>query len=149
MCRAETRSEGTRLSSARTARASESSLGMGLENLEVSSDFFPWVADEVTFRVTVRNEDNGFTGRHFSISVDNVLAIPIARSVTIDVRPGSFPNSINLGSNGTIPVAILSTADFNAMTVDAASVTPADAQATVKGNGTPMATEEDVNIGCG
>lgn len=114
-------------------------------SMEVSSDYFPWVSDEVTFRVTVRNEDNGFTGRHFSISVDNVLAIPIARSVTIDVRPGSFPNSINLGSNGTIPVAILSTADFNAMTVDAASVTLAGAEVVVKGNGTPMATAEDVN----
>jgi len=34
--------------------------------------------------------------------------------VTIDIHPGRFPNSINLGSNGNIPVAILSTATFNA-----------------------------------
>lgn len=34
--------------------------------------------------------------------------------VDIDIKPGGFPNSINLGSNGSIPVAILSTATFNA-----------------------------------
>lgn len=34
--------------------------------------------------------------------------------VTIDIKPGSFPNSINTKSNGKIPVAILSTATFDA-----------------------------------
>ena len=34
--------------------------------------------------------------------------------VNIDIKPGGFPNSVNLGSNGSIPVAILSTATFNA-----------------------------------
>jgi hypothetical protein len=33
--------------------------------------------------------------------------------VTIDIKPGSFPNSINHKSQGKIPVAILSTADFD------------------------------------
>jgi hypothetical protein len=65
--------------------------------------------------------------------------------VEIDIKPGSYPNSINLGSNGRVPVAILSTADFDATTVDAASLTLADAQIKVKGNGTPVATEEDIN----
>jgi hypothetical protein len=34
--------------------------------------------------------------------------------VDIDIKPGSDPNSINLGSAGTVPVAILGAADFNA-----------------------------------
>lgn len=34
--------------------------------------------------------------------------------VAIDIKPGSFPNSINLKSQGKIPVAVLSTADFDA-----------------------------------
>jgi|GEM_PF-4357631 len=34
--------------------------------------------------------------------------------VQIDIKPGSDPNSINLKSKGTIPVAILSTEGFNA-----------------------------------
>jgi CSLREA domain-containing protein len=33
---------------------------------------------------------------------------------SIDIKPGAFPNTINPGSTGTIPVAILSTATFNA-----------------------------------
>lgn len=36
------------------------------------------------------------------------------RTVGIDIKPGSFPNSINPKSRGTIPVAILSTPDFDA-----------------------------------
>ncbi len=38
------------------------------------------------------------------------------RAVSIDIKPGSFPNSINPKSEGKIPVAILSSADFNAPT---------------------------------
>ncbi|HXE75181.1 MAG TPA: kelch repeat-containing protein [Candidatus Xenobia bacterium] len=36
------------------------------------------------------------------------------KTVGIDIKPASDPNSINLGSAGTIPVAILSSGDFNA-----------------------------------
>ena len=43
---------------------------------------------------------------------------PRARKVTIDIKPGSDPNSINLGSAGVIPVAILSSEAFDATTVD-------------------------------
>ncbi len=31
----------------------------------------------------------------------------------VDIKPGSFPNSVNLNSNGVLPVAILGTADFD------------------------------------
>ena len=37
--------------------------------------------------------------------------------VSIDIKPGSDPNSINPSSNGVIPVAILTTDDFDATTV--------------------------------
>jgi hypothetical protein len=65
--------------------------------------------------------------------------------VSIDIRPGTFPNAINLGSNGKVPVAILSTPAFNANTVDPLSVTLAGSAVALKGNGTPMASSEDVN----
>lgn len=49
--------------------------------------------------------------------------------VTIDIKPGSFPNSVNVNSRGVVPVAILSTRiaagdafDFDATSVDPASV---------------------------
>jgi len=47
----------------------------------------------------------------------------ILQKVPIDIKPGSFPNSINMESRGTIPVAILSTPDFDATTVDKTSLT--------------------------
>ena len=40
----------------------------------------------------------------------------------IDIKPGSDPNPINPGSNGLIPVAILSSEDFDATTVDPATI---------------------------
>jgi len=65
--------------------------------------------------------------------------------VNIDIKPGSFPNSINLGSSGSVPVAILSTENFDAATVDPSTVTLASAPVKMKGKGTPMASLEDVN----
>ena len=52
-----------------------------------------------------------------------------AVSVSIDIKPGSFPNSINPRSKGVIPVAIL-TDTFDATTVDALSVEFGPARAT-------------------
>ena len=42
--------------------------------------------------------------------------------VAIDIRPGSYPNPINLKSSGSVAVALLSSAEFDAMSVDPASV---------------------------
>ena len=43
--------------------------------------------------------------------------------VTIDIKPGETPNTININSNGVIPVAILTTSTFDASTVNPSSVT--------------------------
>jgi len=48
--------------------------------------------------------------------------IPPAPPVEIDIKPGSDPNPVNPFSLGMIPVAILTTEDFDALTVDADSV---------------------------
>lgn len=50
-------------------------------------------------------------------SAMNLHESSIARVVVIDIKPGSFPNSINLNSKGVIPVAILSDTFFNAQDV--------------------------------
>lgn len=42
--------------------------------------------------------------------------------VLVDIKPGSFPNAINPGSNGVIPVAILSDGECDAASVDPMSV---------------------------
>ncbi len=65
--------------------------------------------------------------------------------VTIDIKPGSFPNTINLGSQGTVPVAIFSTPTFDARTVDPTTVTLASAPIKLTGKGKPIASFQDVN----
>ncbi len=74
-------------------------------------------------------------------SAGKVLAIP----VEIDINPGGFPNSINLGSNGTVPVAILSSSSFDAATIDPSTIVLAGAAVNLRGRGTPMASVEDIN----
>jgi hypothetical protein len=45
------------------------------------------------------------------------LAGKITIEASIDIKPGNYPNSINLNSKGVAPVAILTTPDFDASTV--------------------------------
>ena len=69
-----------------------------------------------------------------------------AINVAIDIKPGAYPNSINLGSNGNIPTAIFSSADFDATTVDPETVTLADARVRVVGKKSKLqASLKDVN----
>jgi dipeptidyl aminopeptidase/acylaminoacyl peptidase len=51
-----------------------------------------------------------------------------AEQVALDIKPGSDRNPINLRSRGFIPVAILSSADFDATSVDLSSVRFGDAE---------------------
>ncbi len=64
----------------------------------------------------------------------------------IDIKPGSYPNELNLSSHGLIPVAILTTEYFDATTVDPDTVVLAGSGVAVRGKGSKlMAHEEDVN----
>jgi len=65
--------------------------------------------------------------------------------ISIDIKPGSDVNPINLGSKGTTPVAILGTETFDVTTVDVASVRFAGAPVRTKPNGTLHFSYEDVN----
>lgn len=50
------------------------------------------------------------------------------KEVEIDIKPGSDPNSINLKSKGVVPVAVLTTDDFDASDVDPTTVEFAGAE---------------------
>jgi len=67
------------------------------------------------------------------------------RKIGIDIKPGSDSNSINLGSNGVVPVAILGKVDFDATTVDPSTVTLSGAEVKVKGHSGNAGSLEDVN----
>jgi hypothetical protein len=64
---------------------------------------------------------------------------------SVDIKPGDDSNHINLSSRGKTPVAILSTADFDASTINPFTITVAGAPVTLKPNGTPMSSLEDIN----
>ena len=59
-------------------------------------------------------------------------------SEEIDIKPFSYPNSINLKSKGLLSVAILSTEDFDATTVDPSTVELKDARNGDNGAATPV-----------
>ncbi len=79
-------------------------------------------------------------------TVNKVLCLKCSIMVEMDIKPGSYPNSINLGSQGLIPVAILSSQDFDATTVDPDTVELAGADVAVRGKGNKyLAHQEDVD----
>jgi outer membrane protein assembly factor BamB len=82
-----------------------------------------------------------------SIPVGVALELgPAVIAVAIDIKPGSFPNSINLGSAGVVPVAILSSESFDATRVDPSTVTLAGAAVRLIGKGDKFSCRsEDVN----
>jgi hypothetical protein len=65
----------------------------------------------------------------------------------IDIKPGSYPNSINLGSEGNVPVAIFSSSVFDATQVDPATVQLASGRVGLRGKSIDnyMAACEDVD----
>lgn len=82
------------------------------------------------------------------VTVDGQTVVPGQTAdvlgVVIDIKPGSFPNSINLGSNGTVPVAIFSTATFDATSIDPLTVSLAGAGVRIRGRA-PQFRLHDVN----
>ena len=65
--------------------------------------------------------------------------------VSIDIKPGSYPNSVNLGSNGVVPVAIFGSATFDVHQINPLTIKFANAEVKLRGNGQPMVSYQDVN----
>jgi hypothetical protein len=117
------------------------------ENGDYSGSAYVFTRSGTTWTETAKLlASDGATGDHFggSVSVDDGTALIGAAyedtpnsdylgaayvftqvseiSVDIDIKPGSYPNSINPKSNGKVPVAILTTEDFDAGNVDPGSI---------------------------
>lgn len=63
-------------------------------------------------------DDKGVSYGEQSVIIHVVSVITVA----IDIKPGSYPNSINPKNQGKVPVAILTTDEFDAATVDPSTV---------------------------
>lgn len=85
------------------------------------------------------------TVANYGTDIDEVQvfgAIP----VSIDIKPGSASNSINVHSSGVVPVAILSSVTFDALSVDPSTVTLAGAAVRLIGKVDKWScSAEDVN----
>ncbi len=84
----------------------------------VSSGFTYFTAGRHTVRLTVTDKDGG---AGYGTAAITVLRLPLS----VDIKPGSSDNPVNLmaAGDGSLAVAVLSSASFDASTVDVASVT--------------------------
>jgi hypothetical protein len=101
-------------------------LGQGDGTVEPAQDFGVGAGSPLSSTVGDFNGDSqqdlataNEAGGSVSILINNT-SVEIA--VKIDIKPGSFPNSINPRSNGVIPVAVLTTDTFDASAVDPTTV---------------------------
>jgi hypothetical protein len=88
-------------------------------------------------------------------NVNDALAQPQATFVVtecvtpveVDIKPGSSPNIFNVNSGGKIPVAILSSASFDASQIDPTTVrlNNFSTRVALKGKGASMASVSDIN----
>jgi subtilisin-like proprotein convertase family protein len=87
---------------------------------------------EGMWALTIDDKMNGDFGTTYSFRIEGDASSPLDGPTTIqvDIKPGSHTNPIKLRSQGVIPVAILTTEDFDANNVDVSTVKfgPGDAQ---------------------
>ena len=102
--------------------------------------------------ITLRYGVYAFTSRILNSPQDSLdlgatidFTVGDVRTVSIDIKPGESPNSINLGSEGNIAVAILSDSGFDARKIDPATVTLSGAVVRTRGKGAFSASTDDVN----
>src|SRR5207253_5242632 len=83
-------------------------------NTRYDSEWFDGAIDEVAVYDYALTADQ--------IAAHYATGIGEETSIAIDIKPGTFPTSINPRSKGVIPVAILTTDIFDATTIDQTTV---------------------------
>lgn len=132
----------TQSSTAFTVRWEWTDTGAGVESCTVYASandgpFMPWLVNapgtSATFTGQAGKAYSFYSvARDYAGNAEDPPAIPDASTmieeaageilVQIDIKPGSLPNSINPGSRGRTPVAVLTTGSFDAVTVDRTTV---------------------------
>jgi hypothetical protein len=130
-----------------------------IDTISVGGTDVDWYAEFAEVIVTNQSADGSWPGDYWGtpilatewalLTLERIAPPP---QVGIDIKPGSFPNSINPGQKGTTPVAILSTEEFSAPdVVDPFSLTfghtgdEASLAFRGKNQSTPQCSAEDVN----
>jgi len=80
-----------------------------------------------------------------AVVVLNGDTVEVPLDVGIDIKPGSYPNCLNVNGHGVIPVAILGSVVLDVNNIDIDTLQFAGLDVGVKGNGTPQCSVEDVS----
>ena len=76
----------------------------------------------------------------------SVIALGEPIQVTIDILPGESPNTVDIGSRGSLPVAILTTDDFKVASIDYTTLQLSGVGVCLAGkHQTPVCTRADVD----
>ena len=137
--------------------------GDGIFEFQVSYTSFVNMQDDLSFRPTPPwsppgspdDPDNQIAGFEISEYSDYdqeeliYFAVGVVNGieVLIDIKPGGDPNSINLCSNGAVPIAILGSDTFDVYDIDTETLRFAEASVKVVGKKDPhsLCNYEDVN----
>ena len=126
------------------ARAADTEAGLGGQTFQpiLNGDLFSMFGRYMEVRVTLKASSGGA-----SPVLSDIRIQPHVIYIDIDIKPGSYPNSINCkNKQEVITVAVLTTEDFDAMTVDHTTVTFEEAsEIHVDKRGLPIKHVEDVD----
>lgn len=93
-----------------------------LDSADDAHDFSLSPGNTVGFMASIRILNPGIADTIFPSTNASLYGDIVISTNVIDIKPGSFPNSINPQSRGEIPVAIFTTDFFDATTVDWSTV---------------------------
>lgn len=112
------------------------------DTLLLTPGYTPTMAGTYTYELTATAPQGGMT----ATTQDVFVVEQCVQEIQIDIKPGSYPNSINLGENGKLPVAVLKTADFDPAILDPATINIGGVPLAVKKGGALFAAMEDVDL---
>jgi len=128
------------------ARAADTEAGLGGQTFQpiLNGGLFSMFGRYIEVRVTLKASPEGD-----SPVLSDIRVQPHVIYVDIDIKPGSYPNSINCKNiKEEIAVAVLTTENFDALTVDHTTVTFEGAREihVDKRNGLPIRHVEDIGL---
>ena len=103
----------------------------GIEEIEVGGSPLDWF-DEIANHILATQHADGYwpgdwwgdsllTTEWALLTLEKIAPELVIR-VTVDVKPMSWPNPLNVNSKGVLPVAILGTEDFDVTQIDPATI---------------------------
>jgi hypothetical protein len=108
---------------------------LSIDTIEVGSTEVDWFDEISTYIVNNQYPGGYWTGDPWGSGLDPVLSTVFALltlqkvappppqvEVSVDIKPTSCPNPLNVGRKGVLPVAILGTEEFDVTQVDPSSV---------------------------